>query len=875
MTKRKGGFLDDKNVPTAVKASGGVVFFMNNNMNNNMNNKKLRACLLFGGVFAAAVSPAIAVPGDEDPAVSNPADVGAVAQPAASAGAARPTPPTTRRSSGVVRARVDETFIDSLSLVDESIAQVLSLLGKWTDRIIIQGEGLPKSTVNLDIQKPLSREKAIATLMSALAANKVAVVPMGDDTLKAIPINQAKSSAPRIVDREALPTLASSQEVCCCMFRLENLTAREGARTVMPWVTPLTSSVVALDKANALFVTDSLANLQQLDNIFSRIDRVGDVQDAILWFQPKNASVESLKASFEDLQKGALKYYLLGNTSFASDKNTNSFIVVTPKGNEPMIREFVEKLDATVDPLVQHHVFRIQHGSSKEITELIKKLMSQQKETNSGTQAGASTAAFSEKLSIECDERLNAIVAYGTPSDIRQIQNLLNQLDVVLPQIRLEVVIAEVRLTDGQASGLESFGFKHGDGVITKATWTTDGKESKDYAGFSNQLAPGAASIPGVTSPILSGLVNWGKHSKVTIDGVLNAAKTKQNIKIVSSPTLLTTHAREATLSVVETRPYIKALQTKAGSGATDADVSNSTVDQVDAGIVLTIKPWIGTDGTVQLEIDQKIDNFTANSMTVGSSNNRVTIPYINKRQLKSFVSAKSGEMIVLGGLKKKETTRTKRKTFLLGDIPGIGELFTGKGKSEETTEMIVFIRPVLLQNNDAVRADTELYKENLTSKTRDEVNAYEETGRFSDKPEMDEDDKRKQRIKELKAERKAEAEEARQVRKEKQMRARAERAERQAREESASRASRRAHARKTSVAHTTQANVSEAQTSRRGHIRRAHRAVAEPKVQAQQAVQGRRASRSAVRRARQTIAEPTKSEVNRPRPRVRAHRRR
>jgi general secretion pathway protein D len=659
------------------------------------------------------------------------------------------------------------------------------------------------------------------------------------------------------------------------MFRLENLTAREGARTVMPWVTPLTSSVVALDKANALFVTDSLANLQQLDNIFSRIDRVGDVQDAILWFQPKNASVESLKASFEDLQKGALKYYLLGNTSFASDKNTNSFIVVTPKGNEPMIREFVEKLDATVDPLVQHHVFRIQHGSSKEITELIKKLMSQQKETNSGTQANASTAAFSEKLSIECDERLNAIVAYGTPSDIRQIQNLLNQLDVVLPQIRLEVVIAEVRLTDGQASGLESFGFKHGDGVITRPTWNqADGKESKDYVkDLTNQVAPGAASIPGVTSPILSGLVNWGRHSMVTIDGVLNAAKTKQNIKIVSSPTLLTTHAREATLSVVETRPYIKALQTKAGSGSTDADVSNSTVDQVDAGIVLTIKPWIGTDGTVQLEIDQKIDNFTANSMAVGSSNNRVTIPYINKRQLKSFVSAKSGEMIVLGGLKKKETTRTKRKTFLLGDIPGIGELFTGKGKSEETTEMIVFIRPVLLQNNDAVRADTELYKENLTSKTRDEVNAYEETGRFSDKPEMDEDDKRKQRIKELKAERKAEAEEASRVRKEKRMQARAERAERQAREESASRASRRAHVRKTSVARTTQTNVSEVQTSRRGHIRRAHRAVAEPKVQAQQAVQSRRASRTAVRKARQTVTEPTKSEVNRPR--VRAHRRR
>ena len=641
------------------------------------------------------------------------------------------------------------------------------------------------------------------------------------------------------------------------MFRLENLTAREGARTVMPWVTPLTSSVVALDKANALFVTDSLANLQQLNNIFERIDRVGDVQDAILWFQPKNASVESLKASFEDLQKGALKYYLLGNTSFASDKNTNSFIVVTPKGNERMIREFVERLDATVDPLVQHHVFRIQHGSSKEITELIKKLMSQQKETNSGTQAGASTAAFSEKLSIECDERLNAIVAYGTPSDIRQIQNLLNQLDVVLPQIRLEVVIAEVKLTDGQASGLESFGYQHN--TMTKQVYDKDGRVTGNREGIANQLTQGFMSIPGVTSPVANGVFNWGRRQKVSIDGILNAAKTNQNIKIVSSPTLLTTHAREATLSVVETRPYIKALQTKAGSGTNDADVSNSTVDQVDAGIVLTIKPWIGTDGTVQLEIDQKIDNFTANSMSVGSTNNRVTIPYINKRQIKSFVAAKSGEMIVLGGLKKKESTRSKRKMFLLGDIPGIGELFTGKGKSEETTEMIVFIRPVLLANNEAVREDTEMYKANLTSKTMDEVNAYEETGRFSEKPEMDEDDKRKQRIKELKAERKAEAEEAKQIRKEKQMQARAERAKRREREESASKASRRAHARK--VSHKT--NVSEKTTSKRTQIRRAHRTIAKPKVQDRQVIKSRKISKPTVRKARQTT-EPAKSRVNR-----------
>ena len=800
-------------------------------MNNNMNNNRLKACFIAGGVFTS-LSLAMAADASDS----------AVRRSSASA-----------RQSARTASKDKETFIDSLSLVDETLEQSLALLGKWEgDKSVIKADGLPKTPVNLEISKPTSREEAVAMMKSALAANKVAVVPMGD-TLRAVPINQAKSSAPRILNREDLPTMASSQEVCCCMFRLEHLTAREGARTVMPWVTPLTSSVVALDKANALFVTDSLVNLQQLNNIFAQIDRSDGVKDSIMWFHPKNASVESLKTSFEDLQKGALKYWLVGRTSFASDKNTNSLVVVTPKSNEPMIREFFEKLDATVDPLIQHRVFRIQHGSSKEITELIKRLMSQQKETNSGTQAGASTAAFSEKLSIECDERLNAIVAYGTPSDIRQIQSLLDQLDIVLPQIRLEVVIAEVRLTDGQASGLESFGFKHGDGVITKASWNQDGRESKTYAPFTNQLAPGAASIPGVTSPILSGLVNWGKHSRVTIDGVLNAAKTNQNIKIVSSPTLLTTHAREATLSVVETRPYIKALQTKAGSGANDADVSNSTVDQVDAGIVLTIKPWIGTDGTVQLEVDQKIDNFTANSMSVGSSNNRVTIPYINKRQIKSFVTAKSGEMIVLGGLKKKETTRTKRKTFLLGDLPGIGELFTGKGKSEETTEMIVFIRPVLLSNNEAVREDTELYKANLTPKMQDEVNTYEETGRFSDKPELDEDDKRKQRIKELKAERRARDKEAREIRKEKQMQARAE-----------------AHARKVQQKANATPKTSRAET--RIHRRSSIRKQGTPKTSTRKA-EARIHRRSSIRKQETPKTSTRKALKENRRPRARAHR--
>ncbi len=601
-------------------------------------------------------------------------------------------------------------FIDSLTLVNESLEQTLSLLGQWTNKILVPSSNLPKASINLDIQVPLTRSEAIAVLKSALTANGVAVTPMGEKALRVIPSNRAKSSSPALKDRALLSTLPGSQEICSTLYRLNNLTAREAARIVTPWVTPLTSSVVTLDKANSLLITDVLSNLQQLDVILKNIDKVGDIQEAILFFDVKNISAEEMKKNFEELQKGALKCYLLGNTSFAADKHTNLFIAVTPKGNEALIRQFVAKFDVNVDSLTQHHVFKIQHGSCREMTDIIKKLMQQQQQTNRehGNTANMPNAntqkdSFSSQLSIECDERMNAIVAYGTPSDIRQIQNLVDQLDVVLPQVRIEIIIAEVKLTKGQASGLENFTY-----ALTSG--------SKDH-----KLTTQAASIPGGTAAFSINRLNFPKFGMET---ALNVAKTDSNVSILSSPTLLTTHAREASLKITETRPYMTGTKTKIGSG-TDPDINDNTYERVDAGIELTVKPLIGTNGVVQLEIGQKVDNFATNP--TGAN-----MPYINRREAKSFISVRSGEMIVLGGLKQKEITDQKKRMFIFGNIPLLGDaLFSSKSKAEEVRELIIFIRPYVLADLDTAKENSDEYKADLEKITQEEVNNYIQTGQF------------------------------------------------------------------------------------------------------------------------------------------------
>ena len=602
----------------------------------------------------------------------------------------------------------EAVFVDSLTLVNESLEQTLSLLGQWTNKILVPGNNLPKVSINLDIQVPLTRSEAIAILKSALTANGIAVTPMGDKALRVIPINRAKSSTPSIKDRDSLRTLPGSQEICSCLYRLNNLTAREAARIITPWVTPLTSSVVTLDKANSLFVTDALSNLQHLDVILQTIDKVGDIQESILFFDVKNISAEEMKRKFEDLQKGALKCYLLGNTSFVADKHTNLFIAVTPKGNEALIRQFVNKFDVNVDSLTQHHIFKIQHGSCKDMTEIIKRLMQQEQHTNrdqGSENVNNQKDSFSSQLSVECDERINAIVAYGTPADIRQIQNLVDQLDIVLPQVRIEVIIAEVKLGKGQASGLENFGY------------TLSKDKSNDHT-ITTQIA----KIPGGNEAFKLDRLNFPKFG---MDMIINTAKTDSNISILSSPTLLTTHAREASLKITETRPYMTGTKTKIGSGTNDPDINDNSYERVDAGIELTVKPLIGTNGVVQLEIGQKVDNFAANS--AGAH-----LPYINRREAKSFISVHSGEMIVLGGLKQKEITDQKKKMFLFGDIPLLGEaLFTSKAKAEEIRELIIFIRPYVLSDLEVAKENSEEYKADLEKVTQEEVNNYVQTGQF------------------------------------------------------------------------------------------------------------------------------------------------
>ena len=271
---------------------------------------------------------------------------------------------------------------------------------------------------------------------------------------------------------------------------------------------------------------------------------------------------------------------------------------------------------------------------------------------------------------VLADVRSNSIVVSGTKDDLRLLRQLIDKVDVVLPQVRVEVVIAEVTLTDADTSGISALGMNVTNGKLVGVSGTFGGGT---LAGNGSAFATLAAGND------LTGIIS------------LSTTPTKTDTRILSVPTITTTHNKEATIFVGESRPVITGTQSTAG---TTGLVSSSTVSQRDIGIQLKVLPLIGKDGSVQMQVTQQVEDILGQVTLDGNLQ-----PIIGRRSTDSFVSAKSGEIIVLGGLQRTQSLNDANR---LGPIPFLGDLLGSSTKSTTRTELVIFMRPYVL-NNSAV----------------------------------------------------------------------------------------------------------------------------------------------------------------------------
>jgi general secretion pathway protein D len=583
---------------------------------------------------------------------------------AAATHAAEPTP------AGMVR----------LALSDEDVPQALALYGKLAGVTVISSPGLPMTRITHETATPMTPVAAAAALESLLAVNGVALVPAGPGTVRAVPAARAANEAPELITGE-VAGLPPSQRIVTRMFRPSKVSVAQAETVLRELSTQGSSKIQTLASAGTLLVTDSLSNIQRMDRILNLIEK----ESATKTIELKAARGSDFAREFKSLQTGALRDRVGAEVSVEPLGDGSRVLVTAPAARLEEALALVAELDKAPGSAVKTEVHLLKQADSADVAALVKEIATGGR-AMPGTQK-ADANQFSPGFSVFPDKRSNSLVAVGLPSDQERLRELLRSLDSRLAQVRIEVVIAEVTLGDGEVSGLAALG-------ITDAVGSSSFNLSTD-------------SLPGASSPALTLRGTTGPRS---LQAVLGIAAQNTRVKVLSTPTVVTSHASRAIVNVSQSQPIVTGSQSDLAS----TTVSRSTVTYRDIGIKLEVTPRVGSDRSVQMQVSQLVENIVGTTTI-----DRNEQPIIGKREASSQVTVADGGVVVLAGLRASTERKVESKVWLLGSIPLLGNLFTSNQNVSETRELVILLRPTVESGDNLAPATT---KKDEASKSAQEA---------------------------------------------------------------------------------------------------------------------------------------------------------
>lgn len=279
---------------------------------------------------------------------------------------------------------------------------------------------------------------------------------------------------------------------------------------------------------------------------------------------------------------------------------------------------------------------------------------------------------LSGQVTVIADQNTNSLIVVTSPENVELLKGILGQLDRIPEQVMIETIIVEATLDSSSKFGVE---WQYAN---SKPFGRTDVGTDTTATRFNLQNA----------NPALQGFRYTLTGGDLT--AFINALKTDQKFKVLSTPRIFTSNNAEAQINISQRVPYVLSSREDVNGNLT------FTYAFEDVGIVLTVTPRITSNGYVTMEINQ-----TANDLQGFTDFNA---PIINQRTADTTVSVKDGETIVLGGIIRGTVSSTVRKVPLLGDIPVLGNLFKTTDKSKVQTELMVFLTPRVVRDEAEAR---------------------------------------------------------------------------------------------------------------------------------------------------------------------------
>ncbi len=558
-----------------------------------------------------------------------------------------------------------------VNLKDANISAFIGQIADITGKSFVIDPRV-KGKVTVLSTETMNTEAVYELFLSVLKVHGYAAVPAGD-VIMVVQQNSVKQQGRDLETKFK----KQSQEMVTKVITIKNTPALD----LVPILRPLVAKyghLAGVKSANALIISDHASNITRIEQIIERLDKSGSEELEVI--QLKEAWVGNVVTMLQSLDptkvaqgKGS-RSGGTGSIRVVADERSNRLIIKGEKTSRERIRKLIEQLDKPSYFSGSAKVIRLKYADAKKLAELLKGVMS---ESDSG---GKDANKAKGKASIHADEELNALVIRAEPSILKEIAEIIHELDVRRAQVLIESAIVEVT---GDVTDSLGFQWAVGD--------TDNPVAGTNFGNAGQSLSSIATGIAAGTPTLGNGLTLGGfkeTNGQVDFGVIIQALESQSNTNLLSTPSIMTLDNQEAEIIVGQNVPFL--------TGSTSSSANSNpftTISREDIGVTLKIKPHIHEGNELRLEVEVSAESVA--NTTVQGQADLIT----NKRSLKTMILAADKETIVLGGLISDDITETESKVPILGDIPLLGWLFKSKSTKHVKRNLMVFLRPTIVLN--------------------------------------------------------------------------------------------------------------------------------------------------------------------------------
>jgi general secretion pathway protein D len=520
-----------------------------------------------------------------------------------------------------------------------------------------------KGRVNFRSVSPVAKEDVLPLMEVILRLNGIGVVEEGG-LYRIIPIaDMPREPAPVKIGRE--PDKVTLQGLGLLqVVPIKFVTSTEMVKVLTPFLST-NAVIVDVPKINYLILVDTDANVKRLLQLVEIFDseRLKQIKPQVFVYPVQNAKSDDLASLLQQIFLGAKAPAKSSTTTTTSTTTSTTSSKSVTAGAQPT-PAFTPQTQTTI-------------GASMGGEALVSEI----------------TKIFSDKIT-------NSLVILATPEDYALILETLKKLDQVPRQVMIEVLIAEITLSDELKFGLEwslkammGQGFANITGSFIPTTTTTTS------SGSTTTTPPGGFSFLGIDK---TGLVQ----------GFLNTLATQGKTNVLASPHILAADNRKAKIQIGSQVPIVTSV-----IGTT---TTGQSVEYKDTGVILEITPNINDSGLVSLEINQEVSDYAFQNIA-GSE-----YPVFTKRQASTYTVVQDGQTIVIGGLIQENKGRTRSGLPFLSQIPILGYLFGYTDNTFARTEIILLLTPRVVKNQKEAENLTDFYIHRLDKSFKNQIKIEE-----------------------------------------------------------------------------------------------------------------------------------------------------